>query len=275
MINLSLNSNLINEFKKNGYLIIDKFLDKKYLNKIIDKFEPLFSGNFETGIEPDEWNWKFGKDSNDLTRQICNAWKSDNLIRSVVCHQVVGKICSELMNWKGAKLVQDNVLWKPPGGKTLGYHQDAAYDDWIIPQTMMTCWISLDDTKKNKGTLEYVRGSHKWGLSPPKGKFHSPDDYKLELNKFADKNKKNIKIVYVEIPAGGAALHHGLTWHGSGINNSMEDRRALVSHCIPSDAVFHPTNFGGTGKIYRKYKKNNSNELDESFFPLLWQDQIK
>ena len=27
---------------------------------------------------------------------------------------------------------------------------------------------------------------------------------------------------------------------------------------------------GGTGKIYRKYKKINSLQLDESFFPILW-----
>ena len=52
------------------------------------------------------------------------------------------------MNWSGSRLIQDNVLWKPPKGKTLAFHQDAAYDDWIIPQTMATCWISLDDTSK-------------------------------------------------------------------------------------------------------------------------------
>ena len=273
MINLSLNSNLINEFKKNGYLIIDKFLDKKYLNKIIDKFEPLFSGNFETGIEPDEWNWKFGKDSNDLTRQICNAWKSDNLIRSVVCHQVIGKICSELMNWNGAKLVQDNVLWKPPGGKTLGYHQDAAYDDWIIPQTMVTCWMSLDSTSKETGTLEYVKGSHKWGLQPPKGSFHSPNNYTKELKIFANKNNKKIDVFHVEVPPGGAAFHHGYTWHGSGVNCSTKHRRAIVSHCVPHDAKFHPTNTGGTAKIYKKYKKNDTDKLDDSFFPLLWKNK--
>ena len=59
-------------------------------------------------------------------------------------------------------------------GKTLAYHQDAAYDDWVIPQTMMTCWMPLDDVSQEKGTLEYVKGSHKWGLVPPSGQFHSP-----------------------------------------------------------------------------------------------------
>ena len=177
------------------------------------------------------------------------------------------------MNWNGARLIQDNVLWKPPGGKTLGYHQDAAYDDWIVPQTMMTCWMSLDKTSKETGTLEYIKGSHKWGLQPPKGEFHSPEDYKKELNIFAKKNNKEIEIVYVEVPAGGVSFHHGYTWHGSGVNNSKDHRRAIVAHCVPFDAKFHPTNTGGTAKIYKKYKKNDTDKLDDSFFPLLWKNK--
>jgi len=271
LINLKLSKNSIDDFNKNGFLILDKFIDSKYLDNLKDKFEPLFRGEFETGIEPDEWNWKFGRDPDDVTRQICNAWKSDTLIQKIVCHKVVGEICSRLMNWSGARLIQDNVLWKPPGGKTLGYHQDASYDDWIVPQTMMTCWMSLDKTSKKSGTLEYVKGSHKWGLQPPKGEFHSPEDYKKELNNFANKNNKNINITYVEVPAGGASLHHGYTWHGSGINYSQDHRRAIVAHCVPKHAKFHPTNIGGTGKIYKKYKNKDNDELDNSFFPLLWE----
>lgn len=270
MINFKLNNNLIDEFNENGYLILDKFIHSEYLDELRNKFEPLFKGDFETGIEPDEWNWKFNRDPMNVTRQICNAWKSDNLIKQLVCHRIIGEICSKLMNWSGARLIQDNLLWKPPGGKTLSYHQDAAYDDWIIPQTMMTCWMSMDDTSIEKGTLEYVRGSHKWGLQPPKGKFHSPDDYKKELNSFAKKNNKKIEITYVKVPAGGAAFHHGYMWHGSGINNSREDRRAIVSHCVPNNAKFHPTNEGGTAKTYKKFKREGSDFLDNKQFPLLF-----
>tara|TARA_Y100001970_G_scaffold51759_1_gene65438 strand:+ start:23548 stop:24369 length:822 start_codon:yes stop_codon:yes gene_type:complete len=270
MINFELNSKLIDEFEENGFLVFDRFINLDFLEKLRNKFIPLFKGVFPTGVQPDEWNWKFGIDAKDVTRQICNAWKSDLLIRDFVCHKVIGETCSRLMNWKGAKLIQDNVLWKPPGGKSLGFHQDAAYNDWIIPQTMATCWMPLDNTSIDTGTLEYVKGSHKWGLQPPKGEFHSPEDYKLELKKFAHKKNKKIEINYVEVPAGGVAFHHGYTWHGSGINNTKNHRRVIVSHCIPFNAKFHPTNTGGTGKIYRKYKKNNSNELNDKFFPLIW-----
>ena len=273
MIKIDLTEDLKKQFQENGYLILENFLEQQFIPSLTERFPKLFSGNFETGIEPDEWNWKQGRDPENVTRQICNGWKSDNLIKELVCHSIVGEACSRLMNWKGAKLIQDNVLWKPPGGKTLGYHQDAAYDDWIIPQTMMTCWMSLDNTSKSTGTLEYVKGSHKWGLQPPKGEFHSPKDYKEQLKIFAEKNNQKIEIVYVEVPAGGVSFHHGYMWHGSGINTSKDHRRAIVSHCVPSDAKFHPTNEGGTAKIYKKYKKENSDLLDEEYFPLLWKNK--
>ncbi len=273
MIKFELKHNFIEFFQKNGFLIVDKYIESNYLEKLRKKFEPLFSGEFETGVEPDEWNWRFGRDPDDVTRQICNAWKSDKLIRQFVCHKVVGECCSRLMGWGGARLIQDNVLWKPPNGKTLGYHQDASYDDWIIPQTMRTCWMSLDNTSELSGTLEYVIGSHKWGLQPPKGEFHSPADYKYELEKFAKKKNKKIEIAYVEVPPGGVAFHHGYTWHGSGINHSDFHRRALVAHCVPHDSKFHPTNSGGTAKIYKKYKIEDCDELSDLYFPLLWKEE--
>ena len=260
-------------FDQNGYIVINKFINNDLAERIKNRFEPIFKGEFATGIEPDEWNWKEGRDPKDHTRQICNAWKCDNIIKEIVCHQTIGKICATLMGWSGARIMQDNLLWKTPGSKSLGFHQDAAYDDWLIPQTMTTCWISLDTAAKKNGTLEYVKGSHKWGLSLPKGEFHAPNDYKKYLNDFAEKNNKIVDIEYVEIPAGGAAFHHGMTWHGSGINITKDDRRAVVSHSIPSNAKFHPTNIGGTARIYKKYKKYESNELDENFFPIIWTKQ--
>jgi len=42
---------------------------------------------------------------------------------------------------------------------------------------------------------------------------------------------------------------------------------------VPNDAEFHPTNTGATAKIYKKYKKNDSNKLDDIFFPLLWKEK--
>ena len=72
MINLELDHTLINNFNRDGFIILEKFIEKDFIKNLKERFEPLFRGKFETGIEPDEWNWKFDKDPIDVTRQICN-----------------------------------------------------------------------------------------------------------------------------------------------------------------------------------------------------------
>ena len=101
----------IKAFHENGFLIKEKFLQEKYISLLLSKFDPLFKGEFPNGIAPDEWNWVHGKDSRYLTRQICNAWKSDDLIRDLVCHELIGRILANLMGWPGSRILQDNILF--------------------------------------------------------------------------------------------------------------------------------------------------------------------
>ena len=44
MIKLELNKNLIEDFHNNGFLILEKFINLEYLNKLIERFKPLFQG---------------------------------------------------------------------------------------------------------------------------------------------------------------------------------------------------------------------------------------
>ena len=172
-----------------------------------------FAGHCQTGVQPDEWNWRSGRDDPTLTRQICNAWKSDLTIASIVLREDIGAACAELRQWPGARINQDNVIWKPPGTKALGFHQDDSYQDWIVPPEMMTCWITLDDTKADQGTIEYVRGSHRWPVSQPVTQFHAPDDPLADMQLAADAAGETADIVPIEVAAGSAVLHHGRTWH--------------------------------------------------------------
>ncbi len=168
-------------FDRDGFVIVENALDESAVAAARDRFEPLFAGEFETGLYPDEWNWRRGRDREDLTRQICNAWKSDLTIASVVLRPDVGEAAANLRGWPGARIGQDNVIWKPPGAKPLGFHQDDSYNAWIVPGEMLTCWITLDDTQAHQGTIEYVRGSHNWPISPPIAQFHAPDDALADL----------------------------------------------------------------------------------------------
>ena len=134
---------------------------------------------------------------------------------------------------------------------------------------MMTCWITLDDTKAFQGTIEHVRGSHLWPISPPIKQFHAPDDALAEVQPAAQAaGVADYEVVPIEVPAGTAVFHHGRTWHGSRDNKGTRPRRSVIAHCISSTAKFHPHEIS---YIYSRYKKAHSTEMDESYFPVLWQ----
>ena len=264
---IELSDDQIARFHDDGFLILDRLIGEDDAARVAARFEPMFRGEFETGLYPDEWNWQEGRDAPDRTRQICNGWKSDRTIAGLVLGEDIGRLCATLAGWPGARIGQDHVIWKPPGAKALGFHQDDSYCDWVVPLGYVTVWIALDPTTAAGGTVEYARGSHKWGLFPPMGAFHAPEDYRKSVEEAAASVGAEVEIVPVEVPAGGCAIHAGGTWHGSDANRGETPRRAVVAHCISSDAHFHASNIS---YIYSRYKRVDSTDMDESYFPVLW-----
>jgi ectoine hydroxylase-related dioxygenase (phytanoyl-CoA dioxygenase family) len=254
-------------FQENGYLIIPNFIDPHLAQAVANRFPKIFRGEFETTVPPDEWRWVEGRDPVDVTRMIWNGWKTDRTIAKLSLHEKVGFFCAKLAHWSGTRLNQDGCLWKPAQSKGLSFHQDVNYIQWIIPHEMVTCWIALDDVVANTGTLEYIPKSHRWGIGQRPTDFHDPEDYQAMARQAAALVNQELKIIPVEIPAGGAAFHHCWLWHGSGPNTSQCDRRALALHCMPESARFHPTNPAFAQGRFRKF---DDTTMEESFYPILW-----
>jgi len=268
---IQLTDEQIKQFHSDGFLILEKFLPLDLTERLIERMELLFHGNFETGIYPDEWYWRPGLSLPDVTREICNAWKCDLTIAGLVLSAEIGRLTATLAGWEGARIGQDSMWMKPPGAKEIAMHQDGAYIDYLEPPQMMTCWIALDDATAADGTLIYAKGSHKWELIDADGEFHAPTkDYRWAMLQAAEQaGVPEPELVLVEIPVGGCAFHHGRTWHGLG-KTTRTDRtfHSIGLHTIPSNAQFHPTN--KAGYIYGRYKRIGDLTMDESFFPILW-----
>lgn len=270
MLDVTIGDDELARFERDGFVLFDKFLEAEEVEALRSRFEPLFRGEWETGLAPDEVNWQEGRDRPERARQLCNAWKSDYTIASIVLDRKIGEIAARLSRWPGARLHLDNVLWKPPGAKALVMHQDGSYNDYMVPNNMTSLWMALDDTRASAGTIEYVRGSHKWPKASKPRQF-LVDDYRAPMHEAARRaGVGEPDIVAVELPAGGLAIHHNLTWHGSGANTETTVmRRAGVAHCISSETRFHPTN---NTNVYVRYRRYGDTGMDESFFPILWHE---
>ena len=260
-------------FDRDGFLVVERLIDEDTVEILRENFERLFKGEFETGVNPDEVNWQQSTGDPSLTRQICNGWKANIAIAKVITRHDIGKAIATLGEWPGTRVMSDNVLWKPPDTRSLGYHQDNSFLSWYHPSELLSCWIALDETTRDGGTIEFVRGSHRWHHSKPEGMFHGPEDYRRYMQSAAEQEGIEPEIVYVEVPEGGGSFHHGWTWHGSGFNHSPAPRRSLVMHGMRSDALYNPAHFHeGTGPIYSRYKRLGDNIMDENFFPITWRE---
>jgi ectoine hydroxylase-related dioxygenase (phytanoyl-CoA dioxygenase family) len=258
----------IDAYARDGFVVVESFLSTGEVAAAREHFARVFAHEWETGLRPDEVNYDPGTTAPDLTRQLCNVWKSDCTLAATVLAERNGSFGARLAGAPGLRLIQDNAIWKPPSGKALLCHQDAAYLGWLEPPNMTTCWMALDDTSADAGTIFYVRGSHRWPHFPIGGSFHAPDDW-LGYVRAVCPAGEELVLVPIEVPAGGAAFHDGWTFHGSPPNERADrERRAIVSHMVSTETRWadgappHP--------IYSKYRRPGERELDDAFFPVLW-----
>ena len=130
-----------------------------------------------------------------------------------------GRLLAALAGLYGeaACLFKDKLIYKPPGVKGYGLHQD-----WIgwpgFPRSFLTVLVPFDRADADNGATEVFPGYHRMGsLSPADGEYH---ELPLEM---IDESKG----VLLELEPGDVAVFGGFTPHRSAPNHSGRWRRQL------------------------------------------------
>ena len=76
--------------------LVDRIIDEDAVALLRERYDILFAGIFESGLAPDEVNWRAGRDAADMTRQICNGWKADRYVAGVILDGAIGRACAAL-----------------------------------------------------------------------------------------------------------------------------------------------------------------------------------
>ncbi|MDR3592451.1 MAG: phytanoyl-CoA dioxygenase family protein [Negativicutes bacterium] len=252
-------------FEADGFLLIKSVIDAGSVEPVLEAFNDIFDGKFETGAFPDSCQWQRGTSFEHLPRQALNGWKSDRRIARLVTAEPIAALAARLMGWAGARLATDSLWMKPPGWQAGGFHQDTipAFD----PRETITCWITLTPVSERNGSLVYARGSHRWKKQRLDGPDLKPGDRPQSyVTRLGQSQGERVEFHAIEAPVGSISFHNGLTWHGSHRNATDGWRNALGIHLIPADAQFAPE---PGGFIFGRYKKNGALDLDENFFPVL------
>ena len=232
-------------FHRDGFLIIEEgFLSERAIEALRERFDALFAGEYATGIQPDEVNWKRGRDPEDLTRQICNGWRADDLIAAQVLSERTGRLAAQLMGYRGdAACSRTTASGSRPARARWACTRTARSPTTSCRPEMITCWVALDDTRAEGGTIEYARGSHRWPKVPPdRGSFHAPEDWLAPVRAAAPDG------VEPELRAGGGQggrLHVPPLAHlpRLGPQRGHDATGARSSRTwSPAQTRFHPTN---------------------------------
>ena len=263
-----LSENEISAFNEKGYHIHDPLFSDAEIVEIRQACFEVCAGTYETGIEPDERFWNPGDDPLAM-HKIDNCWKSNRTILAAVTSPRLGHIAAQLIGVSEMRLWHDQLSWKPAnGGKVATWHQDWAYWQMIRECKTMSCWIALNDVTIDGGPMIYLEGSHKTGLIPKPKVISGEDEMYPDLPEL-----KGLREVPVIIPAGAVGFHHGLTFHGSGKNQSTHDRVALVSHMLSGSCTYRPMDEHIVERKMRDYDEypKDGDLFRGPQFPLVWE----
>ncbi|NQU48089.1 MAG: phytanoyl-CoA dioxygenase family protein [Planctomycetes bacterium] len=154
------------------------------------------------------------------------AWLIDSKLRELVFDPRLTVPAAQLLEVDRLRFWHDQVFYKPamhPG--VVPWHQDYSYWTRVAPARHITINLLLDDADEKNGCLQFVPGSHRWGLLPSLP-FDSPLEQILEY--LSVEHAADFLPQFACVPAGSATFHHSHTLHGSAGNRSTRPRRALV-----------------------------------------------
>jgi ectoine hydroxylase-related dioxygenase (phytanoyl-CoA dioxygenase family) len=206
-----------NFYHEQGFLILRDFFPAELMAEASDEADALLRRHDLIAVENLRCRWQ-----TNVHTGACEFETFDPVIDlGPVCRRIAHdeRLLAALAALYGeeACLFKDKLIFKPPGVKGYGLHQD-----WIawpgFPRSFLTVLVLIDRADADNGCTQVFPGYHKNGtLSPEDGQYHelSPD--------LVDESRS----VNLELDPGDLAVFGGFTPHHSQPNRSDRWRRQL------------------------------------------------
>jgi Phytanoyl-CoA dioxygenase (PhyH) len=220
------------QFATNGFLSIqslttaeDIALIRSLLDPLFEKFDSLgeravdLAGPRAPGVAPR---------SPEINEAVTLAPALRRTLAYARCRHIAGEFLGVPVGY-----MFDHAIYKPPhNNASTAWHQDEAYSARAIPLRSVHFWIPLQDVSAENGCMWFIPGSHRTGVLPhhvaairTAGPNQAPAGATIATN-----HVDPTKAVACPLPIGGATLHHPLTLHYTGANQSDNYRRVWILH---------------------------------------------
>lgn len=220
-------------FHEQGYVKGGRVLDDPQIEVLREGLEAIRTGENARTAELYEIAEDYRREPDKNVFHFLGAWLIDDAFHDLLWHPAITARAAQLLGVERLRFWHDQVFYKParhPGVVT--WHQDYSYWTRAVPAGHLTCWIALDDSTEENGCLQYVPGSHRFGLLP---KISLTKDMDAVREFLTPEQAAAFDPVPMIVQAGECTLHHSHTVHGSYGNRSDRHRRGVVLNFMRPD----------------------------------------
>lgn len=230
----------IGSYRKNGFLIVDDFLDANELqtwrdavdNAVENRKGRKFPHSELKSGEADGIN-KDAAYFGNVFVQIINLWQSDEKMKELMFDKRLGEMATTLSQSEGIRIWHDQSLIKQPWANPTSWHLDTPF--WSFDsREALSIWVALDDVTLQNGCLYFMDGSHEHTELKEPGIGSNMGEIFKEYPAYS-KQSPTASV----IKAGSCSFHNGLCLHAAGPNMTPGVRRAMTCAYMPDGSVFN------------------------------------
>ncbi|RXJ97846.1 phytanoyl-CoA dioxygenase [Arcobacter sp. CECT 8986] len=220
---MKLTQEQIEQFNKDGFLLIRNFADESLCDEILEKAKI----HLENKVEPieSEQEYQRVKDTAVTVRRLRQVFDREKVFQDWMTNKEIRPMLKQLLNDTPVLTLahHNSIMTKMPKDSTrTTWHQDRRY--WNFENDdLISVWLSLDEEYLENGLLEFIPGSHKIDLK--KEQFDETTSFRDDI----DENKKLIqKAVHYNLNKGDIVLFHCRTLHHAHKNETNSAKISFV-----------------------------------------------
>ncbi|KAK9453059.1 hypothetical protein V1511DRAFT_506411 [Dipodascopsis uninucleata] len=278
MASLGLTADQIEQFDRDGYLVLPRELSAETVKTLFNETKQLLTdfslenhpmtkfSTDETAHIGDDYFLKSSENISFFFEQDAFSDKGDLVKSKETAINKIGHALHNLndnfhevsindrnraiarsLGFKDAQVLQSMIICKQPEiGGEVPSHQDSVFL-YTDPPSAVGFWYALEDCSTENGALSFVPGSHKWA---PIAKRMVRADCLNKGTTFISidevecpREPSKEEFVLAECPAGTLVLIHGSILHKSEKNTSLKSRYAYTFHVIEGTAKYDTLNW--------------------------------
>lgn len=252
-------------WNENGYLSNVKLLTEEQVVQLREELVGIMDPTNPAHHLLYEFHSNESEDPDRVIFHSLGHWRMTEGFHDILWNPAFVMAAYQLLGERAVRFWHDQLFCKPAKhGGVVAWHQDYSYWTRSVPMQHLTAWVGLDDASKENGCLQYIPGSHRWGLLDKPSLTGEMKGLTKFLN--AEQAKALENPVPIEMPKGYATFHHPLLVHGSFENNSERPRRAFVLNVFADGTVSDTDDAVLEGvPVIKKGEK-----MEGQFFPILY-----